>query len=152
MRINDQFVLQTLYAKDMSLFRKDLARAVLIDNSLFSFTLQPDNGIPIADWRGAIAPAGHASVPFQAGAGTDPAGIQAGSGVPTDPPSPQKNEEEDPAKEERRRFGDFHAVKQVLEEIEFAEDVKPILRSKFRLVDKIIRKCISGMMLSSRRS
>src|SRR5699024_9713400 len=50
--INGKSLSQTLYAKDLASFRDDLSRVVLIDNSLFSFILQPDNGIPIADWRG----------------------------------------------------------------------------------------------------
>jgi RNA polymerase II subunit A small phosphatase-like protein len=38
--------------KDLSIFNRDLARVVLVDNSPQSFLLQPQNGIPISTWVG----------------------------------------------------------------------------------------------------
>jgi RNA polymerase II subunit A small phosphatase-like protein len=38
--------------KDLTIFRRDLARVVLVDNSPQSFLLQPQNGIPISTWVG----------------------------------------------------------------------------------------------------
>jgi Dullard-like phosphatase family protein len=38
------------YAKDLRLFGADMARIVLVDNLRTSYSLQPDNGIPIKDW------------------------------------------------------------------------------------------------------
>jgi RNA polymerase II subunit A small phosphatase-like protein len=38
--------------KDLTIFRRDLARVVLVDNSPQSFLLQPQNGVPISTWVG----------------------------------------------------------------------------------------------------
>jgi Dullard-like phosphatase family protein len=39
-------------AKDLTLFKRDLSRVVLVDNSPQSFLLQPQNGILISTWLG----------------------------------------------------------------------------------------------------
>jgi TFIIF-interacting CTD phosphatase-like protein len=38
--------------KDLAIFRRDLARMVIVDNLPQSFMLQPENGIPISTWVG----------------------------------------------------------------------------------------------------
>jgi RNA polymerase II subunit A small phosphatase-like protein len=43
-----------LIVKDLSIFRRDLARMILVDNSPQSFIAQPGNGILISTWRGDI--------------------------------------------------------------------------------------------------
>lgn len=232
-RVNHKSVVQTLYTKDLSLFRKDLSRVVLIDNSLFSFMLQPDNGIPIADWRGQTpsTPATVESTSEKIHDMNTPVSISPTSAsgrdsilakekkdgetgediqrektamktlepntkeqnikeavfiqsiskmnenhegnkfriedestkqhssievehqvknqdnhLSTVTPSTQSEIEE----KEIKRFGDFYWIKKTLEELKDEEDVKPILRSKYRLVDHIIRRCISGMITSNR--
>mmetsp|Transcript_27448 Transcript_27448/g.44058 ORF Transcript_27448/g.44058 Transcript_27448/m.44058 type:complete len:391 (-) Transcript_27448:88-1260(-) len=40
------------FTKDLTKFRDDMRRIVLVDNSSMSFTLQPDNGILVQDWLG----------------------------------------------------------------------------------------------------
>lgn len=210
-KINDTSIRQTLYAKDLSLFRKDLSRVVLIDNSLFSFMLQPDNGIPIKDWRGsssdtkptmpaesdgdsqqdvplstssnqttvpsgspvstlldnvseadsssvtstsshiperllAVKPAPFVSKEFEVD------GINPSSETGTDHETAvyEASEGSQNEQNEEEVFGDFYPIKQVLEKLENVDDVKPVLRHKFRLVDHIVRRCISGMMISNR--
>lgn len=235
-KINDKSIRQTLYAKDLSLFRKDLSRVVLIDNSLFSFILQPDNGILITDWRGSLdsgsaepsIPAGSETATKRAGVSDVPIAAQPASsgsfasslsttgenpGASTGPGGPQLlghldvpkhstdgqqdliasqeahfaaqqvkedtaaaasqsllgrsnvsdssaafQEAESPSsapevdeeQRERELFGDFYPIKKILEELQHVEDVKPLLRQRFRLVDHIVRRCISGMMISNR--
>jgi Dullard-like phosphatase family protein len=38
--------------KDLKIFRRDLARVILVDNSPQSFLLQPENGLLISTWVG----------------------------------------------------------------------------------------------------
>lgn len=186
-RIDKKSVIQTLYTKDLSLFRKNLSRVVLIDNSLFSFALQPDNGIPIADWRGEVLPNLESSkiesgqelsdspplkpseelAALSEETGREAPVVEALEGkvgsilneksltedinvVNEESCSHPENDVEKIEDEEQKTFGDFYLIKKTLEELKNVEDVKPILRSKYRLVDHIIRRCISGMITSSR--
>lgn len=41
-----------VYSKDLRKFTDDMSRVVLVDNSPWSFHLQPRNGILVKDWRG----------------------------------------------------------------------------------------------------
>jgi CTD small phosphatase-like protein 2 len=38
------------FVKDLSVINRDLSKVVLVDNSLNSFQLQPNNGIPMKSW------------------------------------------------------------------------------------------------------
>jgi CTD small phosphatase-like protein 2 len=39
-----------IFFKDLRLINRDLAKVILVDNNLNSFSLQPNNGIPIKSW------------------------------------------------------------------------------------------------------
>jgi Dullard-like phosphatase family protein len=43
-----------LIVKDLSIFGRDLARMILVDNSPQSFIAQPENGIVISTWQGDL--------------------------------------------------------------------------------------------------
>jgi RNA polymerase II subunit A small phosphatase-like protein len=45
-------LLNGFIVKDLTLFQRDLSRVILIDNSIQSFLLQPQNGLLITTWVG----------------------------------------------------------------------------------------------------
>lgn len=45
-------IVNGMLVKDVSIFRRDLSDVILVDNSAFSYQLQPENGIPVSTWTG----------------------------------------------------------------------------------------------------